>query len=177
MLIMVGPSASGKTDIVKKIVETSHMKKLVTYTTRSMRYGEVEGVDYNFVTIDDFKEKLDNGFFFEHVIYNENYYGTALNDIAPDRVVILEPNGLKEYVAKAKDKIKIVYLESTEETRRKRMIERRDQINVINQRLKGDRLHFNDEIKKLADWVVDSETQTVTEVAEQVLELYLPYSK
>ena len=168
MLIMVGPSASGKTD---------HMKKLVTYTTRSMRYGEVEGVDYNFVTIDDFKEKLDNGFFFEHVIYNENYYGTALNDIAPDRVVILEPNGLKEYVAKAKDKIKIVYLESTEETRRKRMIERRDQINVINQRLKGDRLHFNDEIKKLADWVVDSETQTVTEVAEQVLELYLPYSK
>ena len=38
MLIIVGPSAAGKTEVVKKLMEISKLKKLVTYTTRTMRW-------------------------------------------------------------------------------------------------------------------------------------------
>ena len=175
MLIIVGPSAAGKTEVVKKLMEISKLKKLVTYTTRTMRWQEVPGVDYHFVTVDEFKEKLADNFFFEYVIYNDNYYGTAMNDIAPDKVVILEPNGLKEYVERAKDKVKIAFLECSENTRHCRMIKRMDQAEVISKRLKGDKLFFTDEIKTLADWVIDSEGQTVTEVALEILAKYSPY--
>ena len=175
MLIIVGPSAAGKTEVVKKLMEISKLKKLVTYTTRTMRWQEVPGFDYHFISIEDFKEKLSENFFFEYVIYNDNYYGTALNDIAPDKVVILEPNGLKEYVERAKDKIKIVFLECSEETRHKRMVQRMDKAEIIKKRLKGDRFFFNDEVKKLADWIIDSEGQSVEEVALEILSKYSPY--
>ena len=175
MLIVVGPSAAGKTEVVKKLMEISKLKKLVTYTTRTMRWQEVPGVDYHFVTVEDFKEKLAENFFFEYVIYNDNYYGTAMNDISNDKVVILEPNGLKEYVERAKDKIKIVYLECSEETRHRRMIQRMDQAAVISKRLKGDKLFFTEEIRDLADWIIDSENQTVEEVANEILSKYSIY--
>lgn len=176
MLIIVGPSAAGKTEVVKRLMEISHLRKLVTYTTRAMRWQEVEGEDYHFISLQEFKDKLANNFFFEYVIYNENYYGTSRNDITKDKVVILEPNGLKEYVKNARDKVKICYLECQEKVRHVRMINRKDQPAVINKRLKGDRIFFNDEIKAMADWIVDSENQTVDEVAHELLEKYLPYS-
>jgi guanylate kinase len=175
MLIVVGPSAAGKTEVVKKLMEISKLEKLVTYTTRTIRWLEVPGKDYHFLSVDEFKEKLANNFFFEYVIYNDNYYGTAVNDISPNKVVILEPNGLQEYVERAKDLVKIVFLECSEETRHLRMINRLDQPDVIQKRLKGDKIFFTDEIKKLADLRVDSENQTVEEVAKEILEFYKPY--
>lgn len=177
MLIIVGPSAAGKTEIVKRIMEISHLKKLVTYTTRLLRWNEVEDVDYHFISLAEFKEKLENNFFFEYVIYNNNYYGTALNDIIPSNVVILEPNGLKKYIEKARDKIKICYLKCSEEMRHLRMIKRKDQPESIKRRLKNDRLCFNKEIEQLADLVVDSENLSIDEAAKQILEFYGPYSK
>lgn len=176
MLIIVGPSAAGKTEVVKKLMEISHLQKLVTYTTRTMRLHEVEGIDYHFISVDEFKKKLEQNFFFEYVIYNENYYGTAVSDIAPERVVILEPNGLKQYAEKAAGKVKICYLECLEKTREIRMINRADQLAIIKKRLKSDRIFFNDEIRKMADWVIDSEHQSVDQVANEILEKYLPYS-
>ena len=65
MLIVVGPSAAGKTEVVKKLMEISKLEKLVTYTTRTIRWLEVPGKDYHFLSVDEFKEKLANNFFFE----------------------------------------------------------------------------------------------------------------
>ena len=55
------------------------------------------------------------------------------------------------------------------------MINRLDQPDVIQKRLKGDKIFFTEEIKKLADLRVDSENQTVEEVAKEILEFYKPY--
>lgn len=177
MLIIVGPSAAGKTEIVKRLMKISSLKKLVTYTTRLPRWNEVDGVDYNFISLDDFKNRLENNFFFEYVIYNNNYYGTALNDIVPGNVVILEPNGLKKYVEKASDKIKICYLKCSEEMRKLRMVKRKDQPESIKRRLKNDQICFTQEIEKMADLVVDSEHLTIDDAAKEILDFYEPYSK
>ena len=70
MLVIVGSSASGKTKIVQELIKTYHMKKLVTYTTREKRIGEIEGKDYHFISREDFIQKIKNNFFIEYVEYN-----------------------------------------------------------------------------------------------------------
>ena len=107
MLILVGPSASGKTEVVKKLISEHGMKKLVTYTSRSMRVGEINHVDYHFLERADFEGKIKEGFFLEYVEYNGNYYGTSFEGLDADKVVILEPSGLKHYIREAKELIKI----------------------------------------------------------------------
>ena len=84
MLILVGPSASGKTQIVKILREKYGLNKMVTYTSRTMRPGEKEGIDYFFLTKEEFEKRINEGFFIEYVVYNGNYYGTALSHVSSD---------------------------------------------------------------------------------------------
>ena len=60
MIILVGASASGKSVVVKKMIEKYNFKKVVTYTTRDIRVGEVNDVDYHFVSCEDFLNKKNN---------------------------------------------------------------------------------------------------------------------
>jgi len=175
MLIIVGPSATGKTVIVSHLQKISNLKKLVTYTTRNKREGEVNDVDYHFISKEEFINKIDNGFFFEYVCYHENYYGTALSDLTKDKVVILEPNGLKKYKALNRSDIKIIYLECSEETRRSRMAYRGDKDESINDRIIGDRVDFSDEFKSLADIVLSNENKSLEDICSEILEFYSPF--
>ena len=70
MLILVGASASGKTEVANYLIEHYGLKKMVTYTTRKPRELEENGVAYHFVSLEEFEEILDNGEFIETVCYN-----------------------------------------------------------------------------------------------------------
>ena len=96
MLILIGPSASGKTEIVKILIKNYSMEKLVTYTSRPMRVGEIKDKDYHFIEKNDFEERIKNNFFFEHVEYNGNYYGTAKEDLTKNNADIEALNKLVE---------------------------------------------------------------------------------
>ena len=89
MLVVIGPSASGKTQIVNHLIKDYKMQKMVTYTTRPMRVNEVDGLDYHFISKDAFLKKIKEHFFLEYVYYNGNYYGTAKNDLTKEKVVII----------------------------------------------------------------------------------------
>ena len=52
MLILIGPSASGKTEVAKLLAKKYNITKIVTYTTRAPRINEINGVDYNFVSVE-----------------------------------------------------------------------------------------------------------------------------
>lgn len=97
MIVILGESASGKTTLVQKFVKANpQYHKIVTYTTRPMRDGEVDGVDYHFVSTDTFHTLVEQGFFIEHSEYRDWYYGTAKEDCCDDNaVVILTPAGLR----------------------------------------------------------------------------------
>lgn len=175
MLILVGASASGKTQIVKILREKYGMQKMVTYTTRPMRPNEVEAVDYFFLTKEDFMKKIDEGFFIEYVCYNGNYYGTSLSQVSNEKVVILEPSGLKHYLSKVKDQVKVVFLRCSKEILRIRMKGRGDAEEVISKRLVLDETVFNDEVMELADWIIDTSASNVYANAEEIYQLYKPY--
>ena len=59
MLVLVGPSASGKSAIVKCLESKYGIKKFITCTTRPMRVGEINGVDYFFMTKEEFAKFMD----------------------------------------------------------------------------------------------------------------------
>ena len=129
---------------------------MVTYTSRTMRPGEKEGIDYFFLTKEEFEKRINEGFFIEYVVYNGNYYGTALSQVSSDKVVILEPTGLKHYINKIRDEVKVAFLRCSTEIVRIRMKERGDDPEVIKKRLLLDGEVFNKDVMKLADWVIDT---------------------
>ena len=175
MLVIIGPSASGKTQIVNKLIENYNMKKMVTYTTRPMRQHEVDGLDYHFISVDDFQKKIKEGFFLEYVNYNNNYYGTSKNSLSSDKVVILESEGLKKYINEARNQIKIVFIRCSKEIRRIRMTSRGDDIESINKRLLNDDNVFNNEIMKISDFVIDTSNSNTEKDTKTVYDFYKKY--
>ncbi len=172
MLILVGPSASGKTEVVKKLISEHNMKKLVTYTSRSMRVGEVNHIDYHFLDRVEFEKRISEGFFLEYVEYNGNYYGTSYEGLDPDKVVILEPSGLKHYIKEAKELIKICYITCDKDIRKQRMIKRGDDPESIKKRLINDDIIFNNELNDLADWVIIDRDYSLDELTLEVYSVY-----
>ncbi len=79
VLVVCAPSGAGKTTLIKRLREEFPTFGFsISYTTRKAREGEVDGVDYKFVSVNDFKEKRDAGFFAEHAKVHGNCYGTPL---------------------------------------------------------------------------------------------------
>ena len=106
IVVLVGESASGKSTIAKILEqEQPTFSKVVTYTTRPMRDGEVDGVDYNFISNEKFNELIEQGFFVEHASYRDWQYGTAINfNQDEDKVIILTPAGARAFRHYVKDR-------------------------------------------------------------------------
>ncbi len=172
MIILIGPSASGKTEVVKYLVENFGYTKLVTNTTREKRIGEIDGKDYNFITREDFLNKLNNNEFFEYVEYNSNYYGTLKKDITDEKVVILEPKGFQAYHHSKFHGIISFYLDTRDDLRRDRMIKRGDKIEKIKERLLSDSNIFTKESIEGVDYILNSNDLTVPELAVEIDNLY-----
>ncbi|WP_303902831.1 guanylate kinase [Thiohalomonas denitrificans] len=95
LFIISAPSGAGKTSLVKALVaSTAGLEVSVSHTTRPMRTGEENGVDYHFVEADAFLKMAEQGAFLEHAQVFDNFYGTAestvVERLAAGRDVILE---------------------------------------------------------------------------------------
>lgn len=174
MLILVGPSASGKSAIVKCLTKKYGLEKFITCTTRAIRLGEVNNVDYHFLTQEEFFELYDNDEFIETVYYNGNYYGTLKRDVNDNRVVILEPQGLNNFVSKI-DTVFAVFLQTDEEVMKQRMIGRGDNMLEINKRLENDRILFSkDQLSKI-DFTINTTSLSIEEISETIYQKYLQF--
>lgn len=82
IVVVSGPSGSGKTSLCKKLCEEKTGYYLsVSTTTREMRKGEVDGVDYNFVSREKFLQEIESNSFIEWAEVHGNFYGTSKKDI------------------------------------------------------------------------------------------------
>ncbi|MBF0209083.1 MAG: guanylate kinase [Oligoflexia bacterium] len=78
LIIIVAPSGAGKSTLISLLKKDfPQIKVSVSYTTRDMRKGEVDGKNYFFVTKDDFFSRRDRGEFVEWAEVHANYYGTS----------------------------------------------------------------------------------------------------
>ena len=81
-LILSSPSGAGKTTLTKKIQQKYESFKIsVSHTTRPPRDNEIDGVDYHFVSHNQFKDLIKKNSFYEHAKIFENYYGTLKSNV------------------------------------------------------------------------------------------------
>ena len=95
LFVISGPAGAGKTEIVRKLLEKHPDVRLsVSCTTRDPRPGEVDGVNYHFVTEERFQQLIADGAFYEWAQVHQNHYGTlkstVQNELAEGRDLILE---------------------------------------------------------------------------------------
>ena len=101
LIVISAPSGAGKDTVVKELMKKDGNNKWISVsaTSRLPREGEKDGVDYYFLTKEDFEKKIEEGFFIEYTNYTGNYYGTPKKyikeklDEGIDVILIIEIEG------------------------------------------------------------------------------------
>ena len=94
LAVISGPAGSGKSTIAEKLIANSEdITRAITATTRAPRPGEKNGIDYIFMSKEEFSTDLDEGMFIEYNEFNNNFYGTPRKNleklIAEGKTVLL----------------------------------------------------------------------------------------
>lgn len=80
MIVISGPAGSGKGTVNARLLESGEYVYSVSATTRQPRPGEQNGVNYHFITKEDFEARIQKGEMLEYTSYCDNYYGTPLKE-------------------------------------------------------------------------------------------------
>lgn len=131
MIIVAAPSGAGKSSFVERIAkEDTRLVDVVTYTTRPMRKGESQGQPYYFITEEQFKQKIGEGFFVEWAHVHNRLYGTSHEELQKawnqGRCVIMDVDvqGTETFKAKFPDAKSIFILPPSIDELRRRIIKR-----------------------------------------------------
>ena len=82
ILVLSGPSGAGKSSLIAKIIDDiGETYFSISTTTRPMREGERDGVDYYFVDKEEFEREVEEEQFLEHALVHSNYYGTSIKPV------------------------------------------------------------------------------------------------
>lgn len=170
MIVLVGESASGKSSIERNLVDNYGYNKVVSYTTREPREGEVDGVDYHFIDDATFYELECAGFFAETAMYNGWHYGTAKNDCTSDKVAVVTPHGLRQLAKIPNLDIHAFYINVPRRDRLIKILQRGDNIEEAYRRSLSDVGQF-DGISDEVDYIVNNKNyiKSIDEMTKEVL--------
>ena len=179
IVVLLGTSGSGKSTIEKYLSDHYGYEKIVSWTTRQPRNGEVNGRDYHFIDEETFKEALNRGAFAEYDEYSQSrFYGTLKKDYKNgNKIVVLTPNGLRQLKKNCpNEKIFTVLVEANLGTRVKRYIDRCgidkfnfDDKNEIAARVERDYSMFLG-LEREVDYVVhNNEDSDINDIALEIV--------
>lgn len=143
LYIVSAPSGAGKTSLVKALIDdTDNIMVSVSHTTRVMRDGEKEGVDYHFVKQEEFLSMVDGGDFLEHAKVFDNYYGTSQQHVEQqllqghDVILEIDWQGAQQVRKQFQDSLSIFILPPSSEALKDRLQNRgQDDESIINRRM------------------------------------------
>lgn len=176
MIILCGMTSTGKTTVAKEL-EKLGIKNIVTYTSRPMREGEVEGINYHYLTDEEFKVLDEQGYFIESTSYEVAggsvwRYGTAIGDLKNDRCLVANPDGVKFYSRLSSLDTFIVYLFTNEAMIWNRLRGRGDDSNEARRRIEADREDFKD-IMDYCDVAIKNDgSKTPEKMAKIIKDVY-----
>lgn len=140
-LILVGKAAAGK-DFLKNRLVDKGFKAGISCTTRLPRPNEVDGVDYHFLTEEEFKARLDAGEMLEHMVFNGWYYGLTHQEFDQADVMIMSKDGLDILPKEYRDQCMVIYLAPPRIARLQRLEYRNDKNDSIVRRMNTDDEQF-----------------------------------
>lgn len=144
LLVLSGTSGAGKTTVARALLRDPRYGRARTATTRAPRAGEVDGVDYDFLTEEAFRAGLGRGDFVEHAIVYGHLYGTpranleAILDSGRHCVLVVDVQGVKNLRRQAIEAF-TVFVEAPGPDELRRRLERRgqDDAETIDRRLEA----------------------------------------
>lgn len=174
MIILVGKSCSGKNAIQEELIKDGKYKRVVTYTSRPPRPGEIDGVTYHYISSYEFLKKQFEGFFVETTYYDVAsgerwFYGTSIECFNDDNgVLIMNPEGVKA-IEKRKDiNCTIFYIMCDKKTLKKRLKKRGDNPKEARRRLRADKKDFKD-MEAWSDYtIINGDNTTPKTVADLI---------
>ena len=160
LYVVSAPSGAGKTSLVKALVDSiDDLAVSVSHTTRAMRPGEIDGVNYHFVSAAGFCEIRDQGGFFEWAQVFDNFYGTSKQGVIEqlnqgmDVILEIDWQGAAQVKQQMPDAVAIFILPPSTAALRQRLTGRgQDDESIIERRMQSARdeiSHYGD-----ADYVV-----------------------
>ena len=158
LIVVSSPSGAGKTSVCKKILKNNDSIQIsISATTRKPRQNEVNGIDYKFISRDDFQSKIQGCEFLEYAEVFDNFYGSLIKDVEKitkskkDVLFDIDWQGTQQlYQSKPNNLVSIFILppskDEIENRLRQRKVDSGDDESIINQRMSK----FKDEI---SHWV------------------------
>ena len=176
LIVLSGPSGVGKSTVIAELfAQRSNIYFSVSYTTRQPRVGEQDGVNYNFVSREEFERMIADDELLEYAEYVDNYYGTSMKliqeklDAGIDVLLDIEVQGAAKVRARCPDALFIFIIPPSFEELSRRLHRRNtDSEEVIAGRLAKARQEFR-EIPKYDYLVINDKVANAVNEIEAIL--------
>lgn len=166
LVLLSGVSGAGKDTIKKELIK--RMDNVITmpsYTDRKPRPGEEDGVIYNFITTEEFENKIREDEFYEYSVHHEHYYGTSKkildSKIKEGKIIVkdIEVNGTKHLLKLLKNEVKIVtiFLRVPKAELKRRLKHRVEKASLKEIELRLNRFDYEESKIGMYDYVIKND--------------------
>lgn len=187
LLILTGKTASGKDTIKNALLEKfPSLKRVVTTTSRLPRDNEKDGIDYHFLTKEEFKRKIQSGEFAEHVEYGGNLYGTYKSELEAaatlDTLWRIDPSRageVRQFITRAFPKdiadqliknVRVIYIAVSDDVALQRLRERHLPEEEIKKRMADDKKIW-DQYKDSYDYIIENVPGKLAETVDKIISI------
>ena len=147
IIVLIGEAGSGKDSLMQGVLqENPNLHEIVSYTTRPPREGEIDGINYNFISGEKFGDKVVNGEMIEAACFNGWFYGTGYASLRSDciNIGVFNPTGVESLLAAQDVEILVFYVRASDKERLIRQLNREENPDVMEiiRRFKTDMIDF-----------------------------------
>ena len=185
LVIISGPSGVGKGTVIQRFIHDPalNLAYSVSMTTRKMREGEVDGVNYEFVSKEEFLHARDNGELLEWAEFVGNYYGTPLRNVEKLReegknvILEIEVEGCQQVQKKCPDAVSIFIIPpSIEELERRIRGRKTEPEEIVQQRLDKARKEMS-MLQNYKYVVCNDDVELAADIISLIIERHIHYNQ
>lgn len=187
IFVVLGKSGSGKSTLSEHISRVFSMSNVVITTSRPAREGEVDGIDYHFLTKEEFEYAIINDEFLQYSSFRNWYYGIEKISLdvcsSKNIIIVLSPEAYIDFsnsICKLSYKVIPIFIHCDDRIRLQRCLNRDSDIDEVVRRYQADKIDFEgiaDKVLRDGGFIIDSSYGSVDTVLSNFENYVLKYIK